>query len=92
MFDIATERMGATGMHTPLEVYAVIGLLSLIGSVFVGYGMSHHKTRSHLHAIGFAAVLALTVYVIIDLDYPRVGVIRLTGTDQLLVELRRSMK
>jgi len=36
-------------------------------------------------------MLSLTVYVILDLDYPRVGLIRIDPVDQALVELRTSM-
>ena len=42
--------------------------------------------------IGFAAVMALVVYVIIDIEYPRLGLIRVDTYDQALVDLRASMK
>jgi hypothetical protein len=45
-----------------------------------------------LHSTGFALALAVAVYVIIDLEYPRMGLIRMTDSDQVLVELRKSMK
>jgi hypothetical protein len=32
------------------------------------------------------------VYVIIDLEYPRLGLIRVDAADQVLVDLRESMK
>jgi hypothetical protein len=34
----------------------------------------------------------MTVYVILDAEYPRAGLIRLEAADQLLVELRDGMK
>jgi len=40
----------------------------------------------------FAAVLSLTTYVIIDLEFPRLGLIRVDGADIALVELRETMK
>ena len=40
----------------------------------------------------FAAVLSLTVYVILDLEFPRLGLIRVDAADQVLIELRESMK
>jgi hypothetical protein len=36
--------------------------------------------------------MALAVYVILDMEYPRVGLIRVDAADQVLVELRDSMK
>jgi hypothetical protein len=32
------------------------------------------------------------VYVILDLEFPRIGIIRIDAFDQILVELRQSMK
>jgi len=40
----------------------------------------------------FAVVLAVTVYVIIDLEYPRIGLIQMSDSDRVLVRLRESMK
>jgi hypothetical protein len=40
----------------------------------------------------FAAILAITVYVILDIEYPRLGLIRIDAADQLLQEVRQSMK
>ena len=39
----------------------------------------------------FAAVLSLTVYVIVDLEFPRFGLIRIDSSDQVLVDLRAGM-
>jgi hypothetical protein len=39
----------------------------------------------------FAFVIAVTVYVILDIEYPRLGLIRLDDFDQALVELRETM-
>jgi len=36
--------------------------------------------------------MALAVYVIIDIEYPRLGLIRVDAFDQALVDLRAGMK
>jgi hypothetical protein len=41
--------------------------------------------------LGFAAVLSITVYVILDYEYPRFGLIREDAMDRVLVELRQGM-
>ena len=41
--------------------------------------------------VGFAAVMAGAVNVIIDIEYPRLGLIRVDSFDQVLVDLRQSM-
>ena len=57
-----------------------------------GDGMAGSKRRSWIHVVGFAAVLSLTVYVILDLEYPRVGFIRLDAPTACSSDLRESMK
>ena len=63
----------------------------LAGALLAGYGMAGGKTRNWLHMIIFAAVMGLAVYVIIDMEYPRLGLIQVGAFDQALVELRASM-
>jgi len=41
--------------------------------------------------IGFALVMAVAVYVILDIEYPRLGLIRVDAFDQALIDLRESM-
>jgi hypothetical protein len=50
------------------------------------------QSRSWLHVVGFAAMLALTIYVTIDLEYPRLGLIRIDYFDRLLADVRAAMR
>jgi hypothetical protein len=65
--------------------------LALAASLLAGYGMTGSKVRSWFHMVGFALVVAVSVYVILDLEYPRLGLIRVDALDQALVDLRESM-
>jgi len=92
MFDITTTRTEATNHHPPWIIFAMLGALCLVSSVLAGYGMAGGKSHSWIHIICFAAVVAITVHVIIDLEYPRLGLIRVDSADQVLIQLRESMK
>ena len=92
MFDIMTTRTMAARTHPPPIIYAMLAVLAMAGSLFAGDAMAGARTRSWIHVLGFAIVMSLTVYVILDLEFPRVGFIRLDATDRVLVELRESMK
>ncbi len=92
MFDIVTTRTAAARTHPPFAIYLMLGALALTASLLAGFGMAGAKTRSWVHVLGFAAVLSLTVYVILDLEHPRVGLIRVDSFDRSLIELRESMK
>jgi hypothetical protein len=92
MIDITTTRVTATQNHPPFVVFGFLALLSLVGAVLVGYAASPNKDRSLLHTGVFAAILSLTVFVIFDLEFPRLGLIRIDAADQALMDLRQSME
>ncbi len=87
----STIRFVAANTHPPLMIYAILVGLALVSSLIAGYGMAEAKVRSWLHIIVFAAVITVTIYVILDIEFPRIGFIRLNATDRMLVELRRKM-
>jgi hypothetical protein len=91
MIDITTSRTMAAQMHPPLSIFVMLFGLCLASALLAGYGMAASTTRSWLHMVGFAAVTALAVYVILDIEFPRFGLIRIDAFDQALVELRESM-
>ena len=91
MFDIATTRTAASQIHPPAIVFIMLGVLALMSSLLAGYAMAGGKWRSWIHILGFALILGSTVYVILDLEFPRIGFIRVDSFDQLLVEVRQSM-
>ena len=91
MIDITTTRVMATRNHPPMILFLLLVGLSMVGALLVGYGTSLDKNRSWFHIVIFAGFLSLTVYVIVDLEFPRVGLIRVSDSDQVLVELRKSM-
>jgi hypothetical protein len=92
MIDITTTRTMAMQIHPPVVIFALLFGLALVSSLLVGYDMASSKARNWLHMIGLAFVMAVSVYVILDIEYPRLGFIRVDSFDQALVELRESMK
>ena len=91
MFDITTTRLAATQFHPPRIIYIVLGLISLACAFLVGYEMGASEGRSWPHVVVLAALLSFTLYVILDFDYPRLGLIRVDDFDTLMVQVRASM-
>jgi hypothetical protein len=91
MFDTATTRTMAKQMHPPTIVFIMLFGLALAASLLAGYGMTGSKARCWFHMFGFAVVMAIAVYVILDIEYPRLGLIRVDDFDQALIDLRESM-
>jgi len=92
MIDITTIRKMALQTHPPNIIYGLLFVLALICSLLAGYRMASGHHRSWLHILSFATITVIIVYVIIDIEYPRVGLIRLQAFDQLLVDVREGMK
>ena len=91
MFDIVTTRTAATQIHPPAAVWVMLGGLTLVCSVLVGFDLGGAQ-RNWLHLLTFALLFSLTLYVIIDMEYPRVGLIHITAMDRVLQDVRDSMR
>jgi hypothetical protein len=92
MIDITTTRTFWGRTHSPGVIYALLVGLALLGSMLAGNAMSANERRPLLHMIGFALAVAITIYVIVDLEFPRIGLIQLQTADRALIELRQMMK
>jgi hypothetical protein len=85
MFDIATTQTMTLRMHTPVLVHGVLWLAALIATLIAGHSTAHVPQRRYLvHAIPFALLMAGILYLIIDLEYPRAGFIRVDSFDPVL--------
>jgi hypothetical protein len=91
MFDLSTTRFMAAQQHPPVAVFLLLGLLVLVSCLLAGYGMAKAKRQSALHLFGFAAIMALSVYLILDIEYPRLGLVRIDSFDRAMIDLRQSM-
>lgn len=91
MIDISSTRTMASKMHPPVIIFALLFGLALCSTMLAGYDLATTKTRSWFHVLGFAAVMAITVYIIIDIEFPHLGLIRVDEFHGALRDLRLSM-
>lgn len=91
MFDIMAVRVVATQIHPPVIIYQMLIALALASALLAGYQSAGERDYDWVHKIGFAGIVALTVYVILDIEYPRQGWVRLDAIDQVLVNVRAGM-
>ena len=92
MFDVTTTRLAASRMHPPLVVYALLYLFGLASSLVAGWAQARNAERSWLHALVYAGAMAASVYVILDMEFPRLGLVRVDDFDRLLAEVLAGMK
>ena len=75
----------------------VIAYVALMATLFMGgfgqgFWLLLYFLLEWFYPVVFAAILSTTVYVIVDLEFPRVGFIRVDGADRILADLRESMQ
>ena len=92
MIDITTTRTMAARTHPPAIVFVMLGAIALVSALLAGNGMAGSQARNWVHVLAFAAILGITVYVILDMEYPRAGFIRVDAFDQTLVDLGDTMR
>ena len=90
MIDITGTRQNAFNMHPPAVVFLLLLLLTGGCAFLAGYGMDS-ITGSWFYTIALAVTVTLTVYATLEVEYPRQGLIRLTHTDDTLLQLRETM-
>jgi hypothetical protein len=91
MFDITTTRVAAGLMHPPKVIFVLLFTLALASALVAGHGMASAESPPWLHMLTFATVIAASIFLVLDLEYPRAGVIRIDQIDQLLTNVRTSM-
>ena len=92
MIDITTTRTMSAQMHPPPIIFAMLFVVALASALLAGHGLAGGKRRNWLYMVAFAAILAVAVYVILDMEFPRLGLIRFEAFDQALVDLLKSMQ
>ena len=92
MFDLTTVRVVATQLHPPTIIYWMLIGFAFASALLAGYQVAGEKGYTWLQKVGFAAIISLTIYVILDMEYPRRGFVRIDAIDQVLVNVRAGMK
>jgi hypothetical protein len=93
MFDLNVAHEAVVRVKTPGAILATLVILAFICSLLAGYGLAGARPWSHfLHKAGFALVVTGIIYVVIDYDYPRFGLIRIDFADQALEATIAGMK
>ena len=91
MINDTTTRLVALETHPPFEIYVALGVVVLASSLLAGYAMAKSGRRNWTHLLIYSGALAFAVYLILDLDHPRLGLARIDSVDHIMVDLRSSM-
>lgn len=92
MIDVANERLQATRTHPPMIVYILLFTLALASAFLVGRNMSTNQKRPLFYMAIFCVTISAITYVILDLENPRLGLIRIDLGDKVLLETLESIQ
>jgi hypothetical protein len=92
MIDVTTSRTIALHTHLPPLIFGLSITVALLSGLMAGYNMAKRRSRSWFHVLVYSAAIAITIFTVVDLDYPRFGLIRLTAADTALTQLRDSIR
>jgi hypothetical protein len=93
MSDGASARTLSLSTHLPPAVFVFLLGNVLLGSMLIGTILASAGGRLWFYRLVIAAVLSLTVYAIVDMEYPRLGAFNLLkDADAQLVSLRKVMR
>lgn len=91
MLDITTTRHGAAETHPPFAVYILLGALTTFCFFLLGFDIAPVKAFSRAHVVGFAVIVLLTLWVVLNFETPRLGFIQVEPMDHFLYDLRATM-
>ncbi len=92
MIDIANERLQATRTHPPMIVYILLFTLALASAFLVGQDMSVNEKRPLFYMVLFCVTISAITYVILDLENPRLGLVKIELGDKVLVETLKNIQ
>ena len=92
MFDTAHDGINLTRLHPPGIIFLLLIGLAALGAYLVGYTSAENSQKNSIHIWSYVLLTAFTIYVILNLEFPRIGFIRFNSFDEILVDARQNMK
>jgi hypothetical protein len=92
VIDRRVERIASMRIVVPEEVTVVLLVLCVLWAAVAGYAYGLKRNQKRAAWVIFSVLVALIVYVTIDLDQPRRGIIRLGAGNQSMMDLQTSMR
>lgn len=90
MIDVSADRKEARQNRVPELVLWMLLVTAAVSGALGGYAFGAAGHRSLLATLGFAVMVSMVVFTVLDLDRPRRGLIRVDYSG--MTELRQSMR
>ncbi|GAO44550.1 hypothetical protein FPE01S_03_05880 [Flavihumibacter petaseus NBRC 106054] len=90
MTDIVSTREASRVAKVPPIILILLLVLTLGSSFLLGYG-TKTKQRNDVMIFGFTLLTTMVLYLIIELDRPRRGILTLDAAEKMIVDLRKGL-
>ncbi len=91
MFETENTGIAITQVHPPAIVFELLLGLAMLSSFLSGYATVEKKVRDSIYNFIYIGITAFIIYMIIDLEFPRMGLIRVDSFDQVLMDVRNTL-
>jgi hypothetical protein len=72
-------------------IFFLLEALTFVTAFLAGFGVAGSSYKARTYKLIFALIMSLTLFVTVDLEYPRKGFIRVDDADQPLIDLLNSL-
>lgn len=91
MYDASENQRLAIKFHPPHVIFLTLILITLAGSLLAGYNLGLSGERDFVHTIIFSTLMTAVIVIILNLEYPHVGLIGVHEFGRELISLRKQM-
>lgn len=89
MLDASSTRLIGELTRVPDSIVGMLFILSLATSFYLGYLSAGKGALDWFICIGFCALTCVVIFITLDLDRPKRGLIQLSTSHQAMVELQK---
>ncbi|MBS1706001.1 MAG: hypothetical protein JST40_09010 [Armatimonadetes bacterium] len=92
MLDAANRRSRNAEVHVPSIILGALVLMSALAALLAGRSFGSKSKFPDLHQWTLACTFALTLTILVDLDHPRLGSIRIEAGDEAMSAIQQTIE
>jgi hypothetical protein len=90
MFTASDNQRLSIKFHPPIIIFQSLILLCMIGALIAGYNLGIQKQRDWFLTLVFVLLMTGTIFIILSLEFSRMGKISLNNFETEFITLRKS--
>ena len=90
MLDASTTRLMGELARVPDSIIWMLFILAMASTFYLGYASAVKETLDWMVATGFCLLISLVIFITLDLDRPRRGLIKLSTSQKAMIDLREN--